>query len=210
MSTPARSTSLAAVWAGPAAAIVLVAVAGQLFGVLGAAIAVGCSAAAISFSAAEALAAGHRRRAFAVTALVVLLAVMAIFAWQGAWSWSRTVARSAGAEDLRGQRVDSGQVSALRGALLAGADLSGLELRGASLAGIVAPGATFRDSDLTSAALRGADLRGADLRGACLVHADLAGADLTGANVDGAAVALPSGAVTIGMPATNTQPTSCR
>ncbi|OZM81721.1 hypothetical protein CFP66_12220 [Pseudonocardia sp. MH-G8] len=210
MSTPARPTALAAVWAGPAVAIVLVAVAGQVFGVLGAVIGVGCSAAAISFSAGEALADGHRRRAFAVAALVLLLAAMTVFAWQGAWPWSRATASAVGGDDLRGQRIEPDQVTELRGASLAGADLAGLEMRSADLAGVAAPGATFRDTDLTAASLRGADLRGADLRGACLIDADLAGADLTGANVAGAAVAVPEGVITIGTPASKTSPPSCR
>lgn len=200
MSIPARPGRLAVVWLGPAVAIVLVGVTGQLFGILGAVLATGAACATLFFSVAEASDALSRRRAVVLT-LVVLLLVMAMFAWQGALSWSAGLFSARRDQtDRRGSRITPVEVGKLRGALLSGADLKGLDLRRQSLAGASAPGATFENADLTEASLRGADLRGADLRGACLVHTDLTGADLAGARVEGAEVNLPPGVVVIGTP----------
>lgn len=188
------------VWLGPAVAIVLVAVTGQLFGILGAVLATGAACAILFFSAAEASDAFSRRQAVVLT-LVALLLVMAIFAWQGALSWSAGLSWAPGDQtDRRGSRISPADTGKLRGALLAGADLKGLDLRRQSLAGASAPGATFENADLTDASLRGADLRGADLRGACLVRADLTGADLVGARVEGAQIILPPDALVVGTP----------
>lgn len=200
MSIPARSGRLAVVWLGPAVAIVLVGVTGQLFGILGAVLATGAACATLFFSVAEASDAFSRRRAVVLT-LVVLLLVMAIFAWQGALSWSAGLSTARGDQtDRRGSLIAPADAGKLRGALLAGADLKGLDLRRRSLAGASAPGATFENANLTDASLRGADLRGADLGGACLIRTDLTGADLAGAHIEGAQVTLPPGAVVIGTP----------
>jgi hypothetical protein len=200
MSIPARSARLATVWLGPAVAIVLIGGAGQLFGILGAILTTGAACATLFFSVAEASDVLTRRRA-ALLALVVLLLVMATFAWQGALSWSAGLSPAPGDQiDRHGSRITPADVRQLRGALIAGADLKGLDLRGQSLAGAYGPGATFANADLSHASLRGADLRGADLRGACLVGTDLAGADLTGAYVEGTQVSLPPGVTVVGTP----------
>jgi hypothetical protein len=202
MTSPDRPGRLAAAWIGPAVAIVLVAVSGQVFGLFGAVLAASATAAATLFSAAEIADTPLRRRGSVVLAVMAVIAIMAIFAWQGALPWWRVVPRSeSSASDYRGRPVPQNEVSRLRGALLAGADLINLDLRGQSLAGVTAPGALFTGADLSDASLRGADLRGADLRNACLLRADLAGAQLAGARVDGARFDKPPTDPTIGIAA---------
>jgi hypothetical protein len=199
MATTARRVSI---WIWPVVAIVLVAVAGQVFGLLGSIIAASCAAAALLFTAAELFRARRARRDAALLSIGCVLVVLAVFTLQGAVPWSRAVAAGGGLVDARGERPtpDDLRVPTLRGALLDGADLTGLDLGGRDLAGAEAAGAAFRDADLAGASLRGADLRGSDLTGACLDGADLTGADLTGAKVTGATVTLPAGAVVSGSP----------
>lgn len=200
MATTARRVSI---WIWPVVAIVLVAVAGQVFGLLGSIIAASCAAAALLFTAAELFRARRARRDAALLSIGCVLIVVAIFTLQGAIPWSHAaVAAGEALVDARGKRptADDLRVPTLRGALLDGADLTGLDLGGRDLAGAEAAGTAFRDADLAGASLRGADLRGSDLTGACLDGADLTGADLTGAKVTGATVTLPAGAVVSGSP----------
>jgi len=201
MSVPVRQVSI---WVWPVVAIVLVAVAGQVFGLLGALIGAGCAAAALFFSAAEVVRTRRARRLAPIGALAFVLAVIAVFVLQGALPWSRGTPAPAADVLLnaRGERLtaDDLREGNLRGAQLAGADLTGLDLPNRDLDGAAAPGAMFRDADLTGASLRGVDLRGADLSGACLDRADLTGADLNGARVGGATIAIPFGTTVTGTP----------
>jgi len=200
MSAALRQVSI---WVWPLAAIVLVAVAGQVFGLLGALISAGCTAAALFFSAAEVVRTRRARRIAPIAAVVAVVAVVALFVLQGALPWSWEIpARDDTIFDAHGGRVTIADIGArnLRGAHLAGADLTGLDLRNRDLAGADAAGAVFRDADLTGALLPGADLRGADLTGACLDGAVLTGTELTGAQVARATVAVPAGVPVVGSP----------
>lgn len=198
MSTRARQVSI---WIWPLVAIVLVAVAGQVFGLLGAIITASSALAALLFTAAELLRSRRARQSAAVVAVIGAVAVMALFALQGVMPWSRTSARPGNALDLRGHRISASNLTGdLRGARLAGADLSAVNLHGRDLAGVDAPGTSLRNANLAGASLRGADLRGADLRGACLDTADLTGAELSGAEITGATIAVPPGTLVTGTP----------
>ena len=198
------------VWSWPAAAIVVIAVAGQVFGLLGSIIAASAACCAVLFSAVEFLDNGGyssrrqdmRRRFIAVLAFTATVGVITLFTSQGAVPWSRPAPSNTAADgpvDLRGKQVIQAQVSEddLRGALLAGADLSALDLRSRNLDGASAPGAVLRGANLAGASLQRVDLRGADLTRACLAGADLRGAvldgaDRTGTNLTGATTANPA------------------
>jgi hypothetical protein len=193
-------------WIWPALAVVAVAVAGQIFGVLGAAIALGqVVATAIAFTGERLLDRGWRPWVL-VAALVSggLLAVLL-----------SGPSRPDHVADLRGRTVTPDMLPAdLNGAQLAGAKLAELDLRDQSLAGASAQGASFSRSRLDGVSLRGADLRGADFSGACLRGADFDGAILTGAVISGADLVLETlppdvRKTLVGKPARST-PDRCR
>lgn len=100
LSMPTRTRQVS-IWIWPVVAIVLVAVAGQIFGLLGAIIAASSAGAALLFTAAELLRSRRARQGAAVAAVATTVAVMAIFALQGAVPWSRASTGTGGALDMR-------------------------------------------------------------------------------------------------------------
>lgn len=170
-------------WVWPAAAIVVIAVVGQLVGPFGAAV----SGALILVSAVAVVGVLAGRRSLKVNWVVLALTVgvaAAVVLVAAAGLHSTTDAD----QNLRGREVTDAMVRELnlRGMDLSGARLDGRDLRNESLAGVVAKGASFRRARLDGVTLRGADLSGADLTDACLAGADLAGAVLSGVRIAGA------------------------
>jgi Pentapeptide repeats (8 copies) len=181
-------------WPWPALAVTVIAVAGALFGEIGALLVFSQTVATLLFVAGEQLLQKSMRPKIAVAAVVVgSLTVMLLLP---RLHTGTRVAPVTGTPDLRGKRVTPAMLRnlSLRGALLDGARLPGLDLRGKNLAGASAAGASFAHARLDGVSMRGADLIGADFASACLRGADLAGAELDGADVAGAdmtGVAIP-------------------
>lgn len=175
-------------------AISVVAVAGQLFGLLGAVVAAGSAVAGLLLVISDLTPQVRYRRVAVMLAVLVAAGAVSVWAWRSDVPWVRggTLTTWSGPVAADGQRVrqETVAVTDFRGARLAGADLAGLDLREATLDGAVARGASFARADLSGVSLRGADLRGADLADACLAGADLAGAQLAGADVSGATITL--------------------
>ncbi len=200
-------------WVWPPVCIAVVAVAGQVFGLLGSAIAAGSAVAVLALVATDLLyTGGSSKRAWVVVGFAVAVTVVMCVLWQGGAEWVRdkvdsddAVADAPVAEDARGRDFTQEQLKEfrLRGAQLAGADLTGLDLHDLEFDGADAAGASFHGADLRGASLRGADLRGADFSAACLIDVELAGAQLAGADFDAATVdpriSLPAG-TTVGTP----------
>lgn len=181
-----------ALWAWPAIVITLIALAGQLFGAVGAIVIAGQTVATLLFIAGDQLLDRRPRNWLAISAVGAGTVVVLLLLWQSHAPSLRHGGEHAappkGPVDLRGKVVTPRDLSGvvLRGALLGGADMDTLDLTHHDLTGVSAPGVSLRASDLQRVHLRGADLRGADLGGACLRYADVAGANLAGANVAGA------------------------
>jgi len=207
----APRSRLFVVWLWPPAAIGVVAVAGQVFGALGAAMVLGQTAATVLCVAGLRLLDARVRIKVVASALgagglvLMVLLVGAV-----------PLVRERGEPDLRGKTVTKAMVTGLhlRGADLADTRLDDRDLRqlpDRSLAGVDAPGASFRRAHLEGVSLRGAILIGADFTGACMHDVDLAGAVMTGAIVEGADVSLDAETLKIvkGKPAA-VRPAYCR
>jgi Pentapeptide repeats (8 copies) len=185
-------------WPWPALAITVVALAGYLFGWLGAVVAAGQAVASLLFVAGDTLLDLKRRARLAVSAVVVGALVVLVLLWQAhAYEFVRVGESGQSGNsgqtgtptaDLAGRTVTQAMLKGvnLRGAVLSGAALDHLSLTGLSLNGAVAPGSSFIGSDLQDVPMRGAELPGANFTGACLRGADFAGAELNGANITGA------------------------
>jgi hypothetical protein len=206
-----------ALWLWPAIVITLIALAGHLFGVVGAIVIAGQTVATLLFVAGDQLLDRRARSWLAVSAVGVGTIVVLLLLWQSHTPSLRRgaehAAPSKGPVDLRGKVVTSRGLRdvVLRGALLDGAVMEKLDLTHHDLTGVSAPGISLQESDLQQVHLQGADLRGADLAGACLRNADVAGANLTGANVTGAdltGLAVPASMrkTMIGKPAESSKP----
>jgi hypothetical protein len=185
-------------WLWPAVALVIVAGAGSIWGLLGVIIGAAVTVATLALFVGDVILSPGIRLGITVAAVLAVAATLvarqqdaAFFAAKSP-APGRTAAASAPAPvlDLRGKRVTLAELQgkSLRGALLGGANLDGLDLYGLNLAGIVAPGATFRSAILDRADLAGADLQGAVLADSCLHGANLTGANLDGVNAAGADV----------------------
>ena len=184
-------------WPWPALAIAVIALAGYVFGWLGAVIAGGQAVASLLFVAGDTLLDLKRRAWLAVVAVVAGVAVVLVLLWQAhALKFVRSGNSGPGGNsggtstpaDLTGRTITQAMLNglSLRGAVLSGSNLDHLSLTGQSLNGVVAPGSSFIGSDLQGVPMRGAELPGANFTGACLRGADLAGAELNGANITGA------------------------
>lgn len=179
------------VWVWPMVLIVVVAVAGEFLGAVGAA-----AAAAVVFGIALFVIGvwwlGPQQRAWVLIVALGIALVGTVGLVGTAVPFTRT--GDAGRSELRGAKLSQRDIASwdLRGADLSGAELEGLDLRRESLAGAVVRGASLRGSRLEGVSLRGADLSGADLREACLRGADFAGAIVAGVQIEGAWPA-PSG-----------------
>ena len=206
VSDPRRGWIRSSLWPWPALAIAVIALAGYVFGWLGAVVVAGQAVASLLFVAGDTLLDLERRTRLAVAAVLAGSAVVLVLLWQ---AHALGFARSA----QPGQGENSGQTSALtelagrtitqimleglslRGAVLSGARLDHLSLVSQSLNGVVGPGSSFTGSDLQGVPMRGAVLPGANFTDACLRGADLSGAELNGANITGAditGIELPS------------------
>jgi hypothetical protein len=178
-------------WPWPAVAVAVVALAGTLFGLLGAVVVTGQAVASLMFVAGDTLLDLKRRTWLAVSAVVVGAAVVVVLLWQAhalGFLRSRSSGQTGGSADLVGRTVTQTMLKGLnlRGATLSGTKLDHLSLTGKSLDGAIAPGSSFIGSDLRKVPMRGAELPGADFTEACLRYADPAGAELNGANITGA------------------------
>jgi hypothetical protein len=185
-------------WLWPAVALIIVAGAGSIWGLVGVIIGAAVTVATLALFVGDVILRPGIRLGITVAAVLAVAATLvarqqdAAFCAAKSPAPSPAVAASAPAPvlDLRGRRVTLAELQgkSLRGALLGGANLDGLDLYGLNLAGILAPGATFRDAILDRADLAGADLQGAVLAGSCLHGANLTGANLDGVNAAGADV----------------------
>jgi hypothetical protein len=184
-------------WPWPALAIAAIALAGYVFGWLGAVIVAGQAVASLLFVAGDTLLDLRKRAWLAVVAVVAGAAVVLVLLWQahalkfvrsGNYGRSANPVPTSTPTDLTGRTITQAMLNglSLRGAVLSGSKLDHLSLTGQSLNGVVAPGSSFVGSDLRGVPMRGAELSGADFTGACLRGADLAGAELNGANVTAA------------------------
>jgi hypothetical protein len=178
-------------WPWPPVAVTAIALAGFLFGWLGAVVVAGQTVATLLFVAGDTLLEHGKRAWLAVSAVGAGAAVVLVLLWQihtiGSLR-SRSFGQTNGPTDLVGRTVTQAMLKGLnlRGAMLSGAKLDNLSLTSKSLNGVVAPGSSFIKSNLRGVPMRGAELPGANFSGACLRHADLAGAQLDGANITGA------------------------
>ncbi len=176
-------------WPWPPVAVTAIALAGYVFGWLGAIVTAGQTVATLVFVAGDSLV--KKRTWLAASAVGMGTALVLLLLWQvhaiGPVR-SRTPGQASGQTDLAGRTVTQAMLKRLdlRGALLAGARLDHIALTGKSLDGAVAPGSSFVGSNLLGVPMRGAELFGASFIGACLRHADLAGAELNGADIAGA------------------------
>jgi Pentapeptide repeats (8 copies) len=178
-------------WPWPAIAITAIALAGALFGWLGAVVVAGQTVATLLFVAGDTLLERDKRARLAVSAVVAGAAVALLMLWQLHTIGVLRTGSSHHASrptDLTGRIVSQAMLKRLnlRGAMLSGAQLDHLNLTSKSLNGAVAPGSSFVGSDLRRVAMRGADFPGANFTGACLRDADLAGAVLNGVTITGA------------------------
>jgi hypothetical protein len=184
----------------PVIIIVLVALAGALFGARAALLVAGEVVAILAFVVLRNL---WGDRLWEITGIAVIVASVTVLAGLqqlqpgNLLSNADAGARAAKAApstnvpaELHGQAINAQQVDRVRfqGSNLINSRLNGLDLRGKDFDGANAAGASFRGSRLDGASLRGVDLRGACLRGASLQGADLSGADLTDANVQGVSI----------------------
>ena len=188
---PYKGWARSSLWPWPALAVAIIALAGYLFGWLGAVVAAGQAVASLLFVAGDTLLDLKRRTWLAVSAVVVGAAVVLVLLWQTqalGFVRSRSPSPVSGPTDLVGRTVTQTMLKGLilRGAMLSGTKLDYLSLASKSLNGVVAPGSSFIGSDLRGVPMRGAEFAGADFSGACLRGADLAGAQLNGANITGA------------------------
>ena len=196
---PGNGGIRSSLWPWPALAIAVIALAGYVFGWLGAVIAAGQAVASLLFVAGDALLDLKRRAWLAIVAVVAGAAVVLVLLWQvHALEFVRSGNSGRGGNsgqtstlaDLTGRTVTQAMLNglSLRGAVLSGSKLDHLSLTDQSLNGVVAPGSSFIGSDLRGVPMRGAEFPGANFTGACLRGADLAGAELNGANITGADV----------------------
>jgi Pentapeptide repeats (8 copies) len=179
------------VWPWPALAVAAIALAGYLFGLLGAVVVAGQTVATLLFVAGDSLLDLKKRTWLTVSAVAVGVAVVAVLFWQAhaiGLVRSRSSGQTGGPADLVGRTVTQAMLKGLnlRGAMLSGTKLDHLSLTSKSLNGAVAPGSSFIGSNLQRVPMRGAELPGANFSAACLRHTDLAGAELNGANITGA------------------------
>jgi hypothetical protein len=181
-------------WPWPAIAVAIIALAGYLFGWLGAVVATGQAVASLLFVAGDTLLDLRKRTWLAVSAVTVGAIVVLILLWQVR---ELGLARGGNADQigtpthLTGRTITQVMLKNLnlRGAVLSGTRLDHLSLIGQSLNGVMAPGSSFIGSDLQGDPMRGGEFPGADFTRACLRGADLAGAELNGANITGADIA---------------------
>jgi hypothetical protein len=177
------------VWPWPPIAVTAIALAGYLFGWLGAIVVAGQTVATLLFVTGDSLV--KKRTWLATSAVGVGAALVLVLLWQihaiGPVRGKNT-GQTSGPVDLAGHTVTQAMLKLLdlRGATLSGATLDHLVLTGKSLNGAVAPGSSFIGSNLGGVPMRGAELSGANFIGACLQGADLAGAELNGADIAGA------------------------
>ncbi len=178
-------------WPWPAIAITAIALAGALFGWLGAVVVAGQTVATLLFVAGDTLLERGKRARLALSAVVAGAAVALLLLWQAhAIGILRTGSSGHASKptDLTGRTITQPMLKGLnlRGATLSGAKLDHLALTSKSLNGAVAAGSSFIGSDLRGVSMRGAELPGANFSKACLRGADLAGAVLNGADITGA------------------------
>lgn len=185
-------------WPWPALAIAVIALAGYVFGWLGAVVVAGQAVASLLFVAGDTLLDLKKRSWLAVSAVVTGAAVVLVLLWQAhalEFAKSGNPGQSGNfgqastlTTDLAGRTITQAMLKGLnlRGAVLSGTRLDHLSLTAQSLNGAVAPGSSFIGSDLRGVPMRGAEFPGANFTGACLRGADLAGAELNGANIAGA------------------------
>jgi Pentapeptide repeats (8 copies) len=179
------------VWPWPALAVTAIALAGYLFGWLGAVVVAGQTVATLLFVAGDSLLDSKKRTWLTVSAVAAGSVVVIILLWQAhaiGLLRSRTAGEARGSANLVGRTLTQTMVEGLnlRGAMLSGAELDHLSLVGKSLNGAIAPGSSFIGTNLQRVPMRGGEFPGANFSGACLRDADLAGAELDGANVAGA------------------------
>ena len=186
-----RSWRRTSAWPWPAVAVTAVALAGYLFGTLGALLVAGQTVATLLFVAGDYPPNRSRRSWLTVSAVAAGILVIAGLFWQAHSMGLLPKEQSrpaSGPVDLAGSTVTESILKGidLRGADLSGANFDGLSLIHLSLAGAMAPGASFVGTNLRGVSMQGADLRGANFSMACLRGSDLDGANLTGADITGA------------------------
>ena len=163
---PDKGWIRASLWPWPAIAIAVIALAGYVFGWLGAVVATGQAVASLLFVAGDTLLTLRKRAWLAISAVVAGAAVVLVLLWQThalGFVRSSNPVQTAGSTDLTGRTVTQAMLKSLnlRGALLSGTRLDHLSLTGQSLNGAVAPGSSFIGSDLRRVPMRGAELSGA-------------------------------------------------
>jgi len=196
---PDKGWVRSSLWPWPALAVAVIALAGYVFGWLGAVVTAGQAVASLLFVAGDTMLNPRKRAWLAISAVVAGAAVVLVLLWQahalgflrnrnsGRTTSSNSVPTT-GPTDLSGRTITQAMLKSLnlRGAVLSGAKLDHLSLTDQSLNGVVAPGSSFIGSDLRGVPMRGGEFPGADFTGACLRGADLSGAELNGANITGA------------------------
>jgi Pentapeptide repeats (8 copies) len=186
-----RAWIRSSVWPWPALAVTAIALAGYLFGILGAVVVAGQTVATLLFVAGDSLLGRKKRTSLAVLAVGAGAVVVLVLLWQAhaiGLVRSRNSGEVSGPIDLVGRTITQTMLKGLnlRGAVLSGATVDGRSLTSNNLDGAVAPGSSFIGSNLQAVPMRGAELPGANFSRACLRRADLAGAELSGANITGA------------------------